>query len=248
MTRGYANSWTSVRLPDADLAEVVLEVAAPLLRELGTGAPIAQAREVLALAVSFWNASVRASKRWERRQVKELNELKKQLRGQTCDGSATFEALSECFKPHWLDPRLVERWSYDEISTGARRLTCTMGLPDGVRAVVPPPADKRIAIEGVFLDEVRVRLDSTSSLSFPYARHIGTVAEDGTATVNAMMPAVLQLFAEGHLQPMDGREVDVNVGGRALGPMVLVEVRASGERYDVATLVFKPKSSPGGTA
>lgn len=57
-------------------------------------------------------------------------------------------------KPHWLDPRLVEDWSYDEDSTGARRLTCTVGLPDGVRAEVPPPIDNRITIGGVFLVEV----------------------------------------------------------------------------------------------
>lgn len=248
MTRGYANSWTTVRLPEADLAQLVLEVGAPLLSELGSRAPLEQAREVLALVVSFWNASVRASKRWERRRVKELNELKKQLHGQKCHGSATFDVLAERFNPHWLDPRLVEDWSYDEDSTGARRLTCTVGLPDGVRAEVPPPIDKRIAIGGVFLDEVSIRLDRTSSLSFPYARHSGVVAEDGTATVHAMMPAALQLFAEGRLQPVGGPAVDVNVGGRALGPMVLVEVRSAGERHDVATLVFKPRTSPGGTA
>jgi len=248
MTRGHASSWTSVRLPEADLAEIVLEVAAPLLSELGSGAPLEQAREVLALGVAFWNASVRASKRWERRRVKELNELKKQLHGHKCHGFATFDVLAERFNPHWLDPRLVENWSYDEDSTGARRLTCTVGLPDGVRAEVPPPIDKRIAIGGVFLDEVRIRLDRTSSLSFPYARHTGAVAEDGTATVHAMMPAALQLFAEGRLQPVGGPAVDVNVGGRALGPMVLVEVRSAGERHDVATLVFRPSTSSGGTA
>ena len=248
MTRGYANSWTSVRLPEADLAELVLEVGAPLLSERGSRPPIEEAREVLALLVSFWNASVRASKRWERRRVKELNELKKRLQGQKCNGSATFDVLAERFRPHWLDPRLVEDWSYEEDSTGARRLTCIVGLPDGVRAEVPPPVDKRIAIGGVFLDEVRIRLDRTSSLSFPYARHSGAVAEDGTATVHAMMPAALQLFAEGRLQPVGGPAVDVNVGGRALGPMVLVEVRSAGERHDVATLVFKPKAGPGGAA
>lgn len=248
MTRGYANSWTSVRLPEADLAELVLEVGAPLLSELGATAPIEQARQVLALVVSFWNASVRASKRWERRRVKELNELKKQLQGRKCHGSATFDVLAERFGPHWLDPRLVEDWSYDEDSTGVRRLTCTVGLPDRVRAEAPPPIEKRISIGGTFLDEVRIRLDGTSSLSFPYARHSGAVSEDGTATVHAMMPAALQLFAEGRLQPVGGPAVDVNVGGRALGPMVLVEVRSAGERHDVATLVFKPRTSPGGTA
>lgn len=117
MTRGYANSWTSVRLPEADLAELVLDVGAPLLSDLGSRAPVEQAREVLALVVSFWNASVRASKRWERRRVKELNELKKQLEEQKCRSSATFDLLAERFNPHWLDPRLVEDWSYDEDST-----------------------------------------------------------------------------------------------------------------------------------
>lgn len=56
------------------------------------------------------------------------------------------------------------------------------------------------------------------------------------------------LFAEGRLRPVGGSAGDVNVGGRALGPMVLVEVRSAGERHDVATLVFKPRASPGGAA
>lgn len=248
MTRGYANSWTTIRLPETDLAELVLEVGAPLLAELGARAPLEQAREVFALVVSFWNASVRASKRWERRRVKELSDLKKRVRGRSCHGLPMFDVLAERFQPHWLDPRLVEGWSYDEDAAGARRLTCTVGLPDGVRAEVPPPIDKRIAIGGVFLDEVRIRVAGNSSLLFPCARHSGVVAEDGTATVHAMMPAALQLFAEGRLQPVGGPAVDVNVGGRALGPMFLVEVRSAGERHDVATLVFKPRTSPGGTA
>jgi hypothetical protein len=235
-----AQSWISVRLPERDLAEVVLEIAAPLLAELDQEAPIERTRDALALAVSFWNASVRASKRWERRRVKELNELKRRLQAQRTGGRATFDVLTDRCRTHWLDPRLVEGWTYDEDTTGSRRLTCTVGLPDGVRAEVPPPIDKRIAIGGVFLDEVRIRLDRNALLSFPYARHSGVVADDGAATVHAMMPAALQLFAEGRLHPVCGPAVEVSIGGRALGLMVLVEVRSAGERHDVAVLVFKP--------
>lgn len=240
MTRVNAHSWTSVRLPERDLAEIVLEVASPLLAELGHGASTEKARDALALAVSFWNASVRASKRWERRRVKELNELKKQLQGRKTGDTTTFDVLTARCKAHWLDPRLVENWTYDEDATGSRRLTCTVGLPDGVRAEVPPPIDKRIAIGGVFLDEVRIRLDRTAYLGFPYTRHTGVVADDGTATVHAMMPAALQLFADGRLHPIGGPAIEVNIGGRALGPMVLVGLRSAGERHDVAELVFKP--------
>lgn len=252
MTRDYAHSWTSVRLPERDLAEIILEVASPLLAELGTASTVEQARDVLALVVSFWNASVRASKRWERRRVKELNELKKQLQGRTSGGSAMFDLLTATLRPHALDPRLVDDWSYDEDAAGSRRLTCTVGLPNGVRAEIPPPIDKRIMIGGVFLDEVRIRLTSSSFLGFPYARHSGAVAEDGTATVHAMMPAALQLFAEGRLHPVGGRAIDLTIGRQALGPMVLVEIRSAGERHDVAALVFKPAiagtSGTGGAA
>jgi hypothetical protein len=82
-------------------------------------------------------------------------------------------------------------------------------------------------------------------VSFPFARHSGVVAEDGTATIHAMMPSALQLFAEGKLSRVGEAVVDVVVGGRALGPMVLAEVRCAGERYDVATLIFKPATNQG---
>jgi hypothetical protein len=61
-------------------------------------------------------------------------------------------------REHWLDPRLVESWTYEPDAAGMPRLVCTMGLPEGVRAELPPPAEKRIAIGGKFLDELQISL------------------------------------------------------------------------------------------
>ena len=63
MTRRDPNSWTVVPLPERELAELVLELAAPLLERLGPAPAIDDARATVALAVTFWNASVLASKR-----------------------------------------------------------------------------------------------------------------------------------------------------------------------------------------
>ncbi|MFC1641590.1 hypothetical protein ACFL5O_02710 [Myxococcota bacterium] len=46
-------SWTVVRLPERDLAEVVLEFAAPLLEKLGPKPTIEDARGAIELAVTF---------------------------------------------------------------------------------------------------------------------------------------------------------------------------------------------------
>ena len=75
--------WTVVRLPERDLGELVFELAAPLLERLGQAPAADDARAALALAVSFWNASVLASKRWEHPRVKELNALKKSMRSRS---------------------------------------------------------------------------------------------------------------------------------------------------------------------
>lgn len=71
------------------------------------------------------------------------------------------------------------------------------------------------------------------------------IGDDGTVTVHAMMPSALQLFAEGRLRRVGGDPVEVVVGGRKLGMMVLAEVRCGGENYrdDVAILVFKHAST-----
>ncbi|MBI4817303.1 MAG: hypothetical protein HY791_13655 [Deltaproteobacteria bacterium] len=56
-----------------------------------------------------------------------------------------------------------------------------------------------------------------------------------------MMPSALQLFAEGSLPRIGGDPVEVDIGGRKLGPMVLTEVHCGGEhgRHDIAVLVFR---------
>lgn len=65
-------------------------------------------------------------------------------------------------------------------------------------------------------------------------------------TVHATMPAALQLFAEGRLPRVGGDAVEIVVGGRKLGAMVLADARCGGESYrnDIAVLVFKPATSP----
>lgn len=244
MTRRDPNSWTVVRLPERKLEELVLDLAAPLLEKLGPAPVIDEARAAVGLAVSFWNASVLASRRWEHPRVKELNELKKRICGRQSSGddAATFDWLTERWREHWLDPRLVESWTYEPDDAGAPRLVCTIGLPNGVRAEIPPPAEKRIRIGGKFLDEVQISQGANTSLSFPVDRHRGAIGEDGTATVYAMMPSALRLFAVGCLARIGGDPVEVAIGHHNLGSMVLAEVRCGGEdyRHDIAVLVFRP--------
>ena len=63
-----------------------------------------------------------------------------------------------------------------------------------------------------------------------------------------MMPSALKLFAEGRLPRVAGDAVEVVVGGRKLGPMVLSEVRCGGAnyQYDIAVLIFRPADPKGG--
>ena len=113
---------------------------------------------------------------------------------------------------------------------------------------MPPPIEKRIALGGRFLDEVRISLGATSCLVFPVDRHRAVVREDGSATVYAMMPSALQLFADGTVPRLGGESVEVVIGGRKLGPMVLARVACGGENFqhDIAVLVFEP--APGGAS
>ncbi len=236
-------SWTVVPLPERDLAESVHDLAKPLLERLGPEPPIETARGAIELAVTFWNATVLASKQWERPRPKGLNELRKRMRGRqsTPEDAEAFNLLSERWNANFVwEPRLVESWTYECDEKGTPRLECGMGLPDGVRAAVPPPVEKRISVGGAFLDEVQIRQSETSYLSFPVGRHRAVVREDGGITVHAMMPTVVQLFAEGRLSRVRGEPVEVVAGGRDLGLMVLREVRCEGERHDVAVLVFEP--------
>lgn len=239
------NSWTTVRLPERDLAASVLELASPLISALGPAPSLEDARGAIELAITFWNASVEGSEQWEHPRTKPLRDVKKRLgvmRVPETDVSM-FDALAK----HWrsafrFEPRLVASWSYDDDASGERRLICEMALPEGVRAEVPPPAEKRISIGGAFLDEVRIRQTATSLIGFPVDNHRGVIGVDGTATVEARMPTALQLLADGRLPRIDGEPVDLVVRGRRLPAMVLSEVRCGGEygRNDIAVLVFKP--------
>lgn len=95
---------------------------------------------------------------------------------------------------------------------------------------------------------MQISQGGNTSLSFPVDRHRGAVGDDGTATVYAMMPSALKLFAEGRLTRIGGDPVEVAIGGRTLGPMVLTEVRCGGENYrhDIAVLVFRRAGAEGG--
>jgi len=236
-------------LPERDLAELVLELAAPLLADLGASPPIDAARRTLDLVITFWNANVLASKLWERPRLKDLNELKKRMRGRNAsrEDAITFDLLASRWRKHAAEPRLVESWVYEPDESGTPRLTCTMRLPEGVKEWRPPPLESRIAIGGRWLDDVRIALGANQLLSFPVSRHRGEVGPDGTATIYAPMPAALQLFAEGVLPRLRSNDaVEVMVHGRQLGPMVLAEMHCSSSSphyNDLAVLVFKPRST-----
>jgi hypothetical protein len=92
---------------------------------------------------------------------------------------------------------------------------------------------------------VQIAQRRNAYVSFPVERHRGVIGDDGAVTVHAMMPSALQLFAEGCLPRVGGAPVQVVVGGRKLGPMVLSELRCGGDNchHDIAILVFKHAST-----
>jgi len=239
---------TVVRLPERDLAASILHLAAPLIEPLGVSPPADDVRRKVDLAVSVWNAHVAASPLWGDPRPKALSDLRKAMCAKRAPPELTdaFEVLSARWRKELsLDPRLVGAWSLEVKETGGHRLVCEMALPDGVEAQIPPPAEKRIAIGGQFLDEAKIRLDATSYLSFPVQSHRGLVDSNGIATIHAKMPTVLQLFAEGRIPPVGGTPVEVMVGGKPLGAMVLSGVRciSNGGHHDVAELVFRPATA-----
>jgi hypothetical protein len=161
-------------------------------------------------------------------------------RGVVGHAASIFDLLAERWRKHWLDPRLVEAWTYDAQDSGSPRFACTFGLPDGVRVELPPPLEKRIAVDGRFLDEVQISQGGNTSLRFPVERHCGVSGEDGTATVYAIAIGAAAVRG-GPLASHRWRPVEVAIGGRKLGPMVLTEVSCSGEsyRHDIAVLGFR---------
>jgi len=229
-----------VRLPERDLSESISHLAEPLLEPLGPRPAPDEIRRAIGLAVNLWNAQVTASQLWGDPRPKPLADLRKAMRGNQV--AATFEQLSARWRNEFaFDPRLVREWSFDATDDGRHQLVCEMALPAGIEAHVPPPAEKRIAIGGKFLDEVSIRLSATTYLSFPIESHRGNVGTDGVVTIHAKMPTVVQLFAEGRLTRVGGAPVDVMVGGKELGSMVLSDVGCAGQLgyNDIAVLVFR---------
>ncbi len=245
------NCRTIVRLPERPLADCILHVAAPLLEPLGVAPAPEEVRVALEFMVDFWNAHVMASRRWERPDPKPLAALRKRMSNQPAGSS--FAQLFELLSARWrtefgLDPRLVGAWSFEATAAGRHEFVCRTELPMGAEVDVPPPAEKRIAIGGTFLDEVTIRLSATTSQSLPFSNHRGAIGSDGVVTIHSKMPTVVVLFAEGLLRPIGGAPTEVMVAGRRLGPMVLSEVRCldDGGRNDVAVLVFRAADAKDG--
>ncbi len=235
-------SRTVVYLPEQTLSESILDFAAPLLDRLGPTPSPDEARRGLDLAISIWNFQVMAGPIWGK--PKPLADARKSMAGKQAPPvlADTFELLSVRWRTKFaLDPRFVGSWSFEPTDAGRCELVCEATLPEGVEAYVPPPAEKRLAIGGQFLDEVSIRRSATSFLSFPVERHRGVVADDGVVTIHTMMPTIVELFAEGVLKPIGAAPVDIAVGGKQLGPMVLSELRCEGERGrdDGVVLVFR---------
>jgi len=165
----------------------------------------------------------------------------------------TFELLSSRWRKEFsADPRLVGEWSLEIHDDNQVQLTCETTLPDGVEVEIPPPIEKRVAINGKFLDEAQIRLSpgtpgAISLLSFPLKQHRGEVRDDGTVIVRTKMPTAVAIFAEGLLQPVGGAPVELMVAGKKHSPMVLAEVRCSDNvgHNDIAVLVFKPTKTEG---
>jgi len=201
-------------------------------------------RRALGLAIDVWNSHVTASPFWGSPDPKPLAAVRKAMCGKQAppELAGAFELLSARWRAEFnLDPRLVGEWSLETNGAGEHNLVCETRLPEGVEADVPPPVEKRIAIGGQFLDEVRIRISATSYLGFPVEEHRGEVGGDGRVTIHTKMPAVVELFAQGRLTAVGGAPVDIMVGGKALGPMVLAEVRGveEGGRYDIVALIFR---------
>lgn len=240
-----------VRIPAETLPERVLDLAAPLLARPGADAPEG-VRSAITLAITFWNAKARASKLWGTPRPKPLKDLQRKMTGKKAspDDAEAFELLLARWhdREFALDPRLVGDWSLEVGDGGQPRLSCEVELPAGVEAHVPPPVEERVAIDGSFLDETRIRLTGTSGtvslLGFPLQHHWATVGEDGSVTVHTKVPTALALLAEGVLPPIRGAAVALTVQGKKLDAMTLSEIRvaSNGGYNDVAVLVFKPAS------
>jgi len=139
------HSRTVVRLPERDLAESILDLAAPLLEPLGSAALPGEVRPALDVAVRLWNAHVTASLFWGNPRPKALTDRRREMCGEQAPHGVveSFEPLSARWRKRFdLDPRLVADGSFDAGDDGRYRLVCQMALPDGVEAHVDRPRDQ----------------------------------------------------------------------------------------------------------
>ena len=214
-----------VKVPERSLATAIRDLAAPLLEALGPTPDESEVQRTFDLTVTVWNALVRAGPYWQR--PGELNALRRKARARDGD-PALRRALAEIeplFRAHpEFDPRVVRSWFFVKNTSGAPEFVCDPELPPRAEVWTPPPAEKRVAIGGRYLDEVRVRITATSYRAFTVADHSGAVAPDGVATIRTPLATALGLFAEGALRPVGGDPVTVRVGTRDLGHMVLRDV------------------------
>jgi hypothetical protein len=239
------NSWMEIRLPERELGECVLDLAEPSLARLGPTPGAAAIRSAIEVAINFWNAQVRASEIWGDPRPKPLNDLRRKMTGKLAapEDAETFRLLSQRWREmeFAFDPRLVGDWTLELGSDRRPRLSCEVALPEGVKVKIPPPIEERVGISGKFLDEVHIRLSSTSYLGFPVEAHQGVVGSDGSVTIRTKMPTAVALFTQGLLHPVNGAPVDLTLAGKKLSSMVLNEVSclSNGGHHDVAMLVFK---------
>lgn len=250
MTRRRRSDWrTVVTLPERPLSDAVLDLAAPMLSELGASPGLEESRTVLALAIAVWNAHVHASKFWGTPKPKVLQELRQASRapGAPPRLAESVSRLSARWSAeHAFDPRLVGAWSYTADADGQRTLVCDVELPEGVEAKVPPPVEKRVKIGGAFLDEVGVPLGAGSTLSHPIEHHRWRVDERGVVTIWTKLPTAAQLFAVGHLTRIGGAPVRVTLGATDFDAVQLVALRLCDNygRYDEVELEFRRADAP----
>ena len=239
--------------------ERVLELAAPLLDHPGPQPSPEKTREALELAVEFWNAKVRASKLWERPNTKPLRDLQRAASSKKArpEDSEAFAVLTNRWDALdlWLEPRLVAAWSFDTGPDTQVRLSCEVALPDGVDAKEMPPVEKRIAIDGRFLDEVRIRVAQSGSgavvyRSDPPQSHRAEIDRDDHVAIHTPMATAATLLAEGNLPPVGARSVELRVGGKPFEAMDFRELRISsaGLGDAQAVLLFEPSSATGQTS
>ena len=135
------------------------------------------------------------------------------------------------------DYRFVGAWTFEGDGPGNGTLRCESRLPEGCEPYVPPAAKTRIAIGGRFLDEVKIRRTSTSTLSFPPERHRAEVSGD-RVVVHVPACVAVQLLADGVLPPLRGGPVEIVVYAQPPRRAALVEVH-TGEYGDIVSLTFE---------